>query len=64
VPEWPAPRRPSLDGLIRSERLRRDVAAYRQLPPTTAEVELAGLTDTAALADDTDWESLYLDVEG
>jgi hypothetical protein len=49
----------ALDSLIRVERLRRDVAAYRQVPPTDAEVELGLLAETAALDDDTDWEALY-----
>jgi hypothetical protein len=49
----------ALDRLIRAVRLQRDIAAYRALPPTEVEVELALLADTAALADDTDWEALY-----
>jgi hypothetical protein len=48
----------ALDRLIRMERLRRDVAAYRRVPPTDAEIELSLLTETAFL-DDTDWESIY-----
>jgi hypothetical protein len=47
--------------LIRMERLRSDVAAYRRTPPTGAEVDLAGLADSSGLADDTDWEALYPD---
>jgi hypothetical protein len=53
----------ALDRLIRTERLRRDVAAYRRLPPTDAEVELALVADTAAIEDDTDWETLYAEDE-
>jgi hypothetical protein len=49
----------ALDRLIRAVRLQRDIAAYRALPATEVEVELALLADTAALADDTDWEALY-----
>src|SRR5262245_58827501 len=49
----------ALDQLIRIERLRADIAAYRQEPPTAAETDLALLTDTSGLADDTDWEALY-----
>jgi hypothetical protein len=53
----------ALDRLIRTERLRRDVAAYRRLPPTGAEAELA-LLDAVDLDDPTDWEMLYADDEG
>jgi hypothetical protein len=48
----------ALDRLIRTERLRQDVAAYRRVPPTGAEAELA-LLDAADLEDSTDWELLY-----
>lgn len=48
----------ALDRLIRTERLRRDVAAYRRVPPTGAEAELA-LLDAVDLDDPTDWEMLY-----
>jgi hypothetical protein len=51
----------ALDRLIRAERLRADIAAYRQEPPTQAEVGLALLADTSSLADDTDWDALYAD---
>lgn len=56
----------ALDRLIRAERLRGDVAAYRRVPPTGAETELA-LLDAAALddPDDTvDWEMLYPEEDG
>lgn len=36
-----------------------DTNAYRQHPPTEAEIALAALADTRGLADDTDWEALY-----
>jgi hypothetical protein len=49
----------ALDRLIRAERLRVDVAAYRRVPPTSAEVELASLGETGILDDDTDWEALF-----
>ena len=49
----------ALDELIRAARLRKDVAAYRQRPPSDAEVKLAELADTTAFEDDTDWEALY-----
>jgi hypothetical protein len=49
----------ALDHLIRSERLRVDIGAYRGAPPTQAEVDLALLAEASGLADDTDWEALY-----
>jgi hypothetical protein len=54
----------ALERLIRAERKRMDVAAYRRLPPTKQEDDLALLGDVQALADETDWESLYADVAG
>lgn len=51
----------ALDRLIRAERLRRDVAAYRQRPPSDTDVALALLGDSSGLADDTDWDALYDD---
>jgi hypothetical protein len=52
----------ALDRLLRAERLRRDVEAYRRMPPTDEERALAGLRpDNRALYDDTDWEALYAD---
>jgi hypothetical protein len=51
----------ALDQLIQTARLRADIAAYRRMPPTPDEVELASLGDTGGLADDTDWEALYPD---
>jgi hypothetical protein len=53
----------ALDHLIRLERLRRDIAAYRQVPVTDDEVVLAALAAPASdLSDDTDWGALYGDV--
>lgn len=52
----------ALDHLMRTERLRRDVAAYRRVPQTEAEVELA-LLAAARLDDDTDWEAIYAEAE-
>jgi hypothetical protein len=52
----------ALDRLIRTERLRRDVAAYRRVPPTGAETALA-LLDAPDLDDATDWEMLYAEEE-
>jgi hypothetical protein len=49
----------ALSWLIRVERLRRDIAAYRNRSPTSAELELALLSDTGDLADTTDWDALY-----
>jgi hypothetical protein len=49
----------ALGQLIRSERLRADIAAYRGVPPTQVEIDLATLADVSGLADDTDWVSLY-----
>lgn len=54
----------ALDHLIRAERLRADIAAYRQVPPTRAELDLALLADAGGVADDTDWEALYADGPG
>jgi len=56
-----SPRALALDRLIRTERLRADIAAYRRVPPTQSEIDLALLADTSGLADDTDWEALYPD---
>lgn len=49
----------ALDRVIRTERLRQDIAAYRRIPPTDDELELAMLASTTPLDDDTDWEALY-----
>lgn len=51
----------ALDRLIRAERLRNDITAYRDLPPSDMDVVLALLADSSGLADDTDWEALYDD---
>jgi hypothetical protein len=52
----------ALDRLINAEQLRRDIAAYRRLPPTGPEAEIALLADASGLADETDWEALYPEV--
>jgi hypothetical protein len=49
----------ALNQLIRTERLRGDIAAYRQEPPTADEASLALFAGTSGLADDTDWDELY-----
>lgn len=53
----------ALDRLIKAERLRLDIEAYRGQPPTIAETMLLNTAHTAGLADETDWENLY-PVEG
>ncbi len=53
----------ALDRLIGAERLRRDIAAYQRTPPTAPEAATALLADTSGLADETDWEALYPEVE-
>ena len=52
----------ALDRLIHAERLSRDIAAYRRVPPAAEEMNLA-LMEIAALRDDVDWEALYADVQ-
>jgi hypothetical protein len=54
----------ALSRLIRAERLRRDIDAYRRLPPTDTDLLIAVQADTSGLADDTDWEALYDDEAG
>lgn len=49
----------ALERLLRAERLRRDVAAYRRAPPGGDELDLVALGATGDLDDDTDWEALY-----
>jgi hypothetical protein len=51
----------ALDRLIRDERLRADIAAYRRTPPTLEESELASFGDFRGIGDETDWEALYPD---
>jgi hypothetical protein len=53
----------ALDRLIDAERLREDIAAYRRVPSTGHEAAIALLADTSGLADETDWEALYPEVE-
>lgn len=54
----------ALGRLIRAERLRRDIDAYRRLPPNDTDLLMALQADTSGLADDTDWEALYDDEAG
>jgi hypothetical protein len=49
----------ALDRLLRAERLRRDIEAYRRTPPTAEELALAESSDVAAVYDETDWAALY-----
>jgi hypothetical protein len=50
----------ALGELIRSERIRRDVAAYAAVPPSDDEVALSRTPiDWSDLADDTDWDTVY-----
>ena len=50
----------ALGELIRIDRLRNDVAAYRSQPSTFDEVELAAQRPNwIDLDDDTDWEAIY-----
>jgi hypothetical protein len=38
-----------------------ETAAYRRHPSTPEEIELASLSDTSGIGDDTDWAALYAD---
>jgi hypothetical protein len=50
----------ALDRLIRSERLRRDVAAYTGTPPTEDEIARAAIAPPwGDLSDETEWDELY-----
>jgi hypothetical protein len=52
----------ALTHLIRSEQLRRDVEAYRAVPPTDEEIAFAStLADSSDIDDDTDWDAVYAD---
>jgi hypothetical protein len=53
----------ALDRLIDAERLRRDIAAYRRIPPTAPETAIALLADVRGLPDEIDWEALYPEVD-
>lgn len=53
----------ALDALITREQLRRDLAAYRGMPQTIEELQLADQSGYGDLDDDTDWERLYADTE-
>lgn len=49
----------ALDQLVRAEQLRSDIAIYRKVPSTQAEIDLALLADREGIADDTNWSALY-----
>jgi hypothetical protein len=52
----------ALTEVIRRERVRRDVDAYRRTPQTGEETAIGeALPDWADLADDTDWEAEWPD---
>lgn len=52
----------ALAEFIRSEQIRRDVAAYSAVPPSVEEVALSRAPiDWSDLSDDTDWAALYED---
>ncbi len=51
----------ALERLLRAERLRRDIAAYRQQPQTDAEISFGLIDPDGDLTDDTDWEAVYAD---
>ena len=54
----------ALDRLIRGERLRRDISAYKGIPPREEEVALGSINPPwSDLADETDWEALYANDE-
>lgn len=53
----------ALDLLIRQEHGRRDAEAYERQPPTAEELAFVGTDSEAVLDDDTDWETLYRDVQ-
>ena len=53
----------ALERLIATERLRRDMEAYRRLPQTSDERALANHAATDGLSDDIDWSALYADQE-
>ncbi|TMD41644.1 MAG: hypothetical protein E6I88_07070 [Chloroflexi bacterium] len=53
----------ALERLIEAERLRRDIAAYRRVPPTPVEAAIALAADNSALGDETAWEALYPELE-
>jgi len=53
----------ALAHLIRSEELRRDVQAYRAVPPTDEEIAFASTqADASDIDDDTDWDAIYADI--
>lgn len=53
----------ALERLVRTERLRSDVAAYRRFPVTRDEVEAGAVGACGDIDDATDWNALYMDSE-
>jgi hypothetical protein len=50
----------ALGELVRLDRVRKDIAAYRKLPPSDEEIDLTLRgRDWTDLEDDTDWEDVY-----
>jgi hypothetical protein len=53
----------ALAHLIRTDALRRDVQAYRAVPPTDEEIAFASTqADASDIDDDTDWDAIYADI--
>ena len=53
----------ALERLMRTERLRSDVAACRRFPVTRDEVEAGAVGVRGDIDDPTDWNALYMDRE-
>ena len=51
----------ALDRLIRAERIRRDVEAYKAVPQTAKELALSDMPPVPLDDDDIDWDALYAD---
>lgn len=51
----------ALDCLIRIQRIRQDIAAYSEQPPTDEELAIAAAGFHGDLYDDVDWDALYAD---
>ena len=51
----------ALDRLIRAERIRRDVEAYKAIPQTAEEIALSDMEPVPLDDNDIDWDALYAD---
>ena len=49
----------ALARVIQAERLRKDIDAYRRVPPAQGELQIALAGETSGLEDGTDWLALY-----